>query len=77
MYVIRLWLVPHQSNENDVKKQKNGNHSRLVQTIHCTDFVPEPGEHIQDLISRLKKRIQHKQLKGRQTLLAYIGGVRE
>jgi len=66
MYAIRLWLVPHQSNDNDAKKHKNGHQGRLVPTIHCTDFVPEPGEHIQDLVNRINKRIQHKQLKGRQ-----------
>jgi len=71
--VVRLWLVPHQSNNNNNNINRSSrsaaglNSRRLMQTLHCTDLVPAPGDHIQDLVARLNKKILHKQLKGRHT----------
>jgi len=70
-YVIRLWLVPCQPNNNNnsninSSKQTTVHRDGPLQTLHCTDFVPEPGDHIQDLVSRINKKIQHKHIKGRQ-----------
>jgi len=65
MYVMRLWLTARRSNNNKRDKQQD-NHP--LQTLHCTDCVPEPGDHVQDLVARVNKRIQHKHIKGLQII---------
>lgn len=82
--MIRLWLVPYQSstvNNSDNRasayqrarpRPSANQRARPVQTLHCTDVLPEPGDHIQDLVSRVNKKIQHKHIKGAYVLRALL-----